>query len=72
MRKLIEFLTLTNDLFFYFNTVACVDLHNKLIIRYKYVHTFDKFYNGGVNRTGLVKNNTDAHNYDANSFLSKR
>jgi hypothetical protein len=57
-------------------SVPCVDLyckcHNNLIIRYKSVHTFDKFYNAGVNGTGLAKDTTDAHNYDANSFLSKR
>jgi hypothetical protein len=57
-------------------SVACVDLyckcHNKLIIRYKSVHKFDKFNNGGLNRIGLTKDTTDAHNYDANSFLSKR
>ena len=57
-------------------SVACVDLyckcHNKLIIRYKSVHKFDKFNNGGLNRIGLTKDTTNAHNYDANSSLSKR
>ena len=57
-------------------SVVCVDLyckcHNKLIIRYKSVHTFDKFNHDSLNRIGLTKDTTDAHNYDANSFLSKR
>jgi hypothetical protein len=43
-----------------------------LIIRYKSVHKFDKFNNGGINIIGLTKDTTDAHNFDANSFLSKR
>ena len=42
------------------------------MIRYKSVHKFDQFNNGGLNRTGLTKDTTDAHNCDANSFLSKR
>jgi hypothetical protein len=40
-------------------SVACVDVyctcHNRLIIRYKSVHKFDKFNNGGLNRIGLTK-----------------
>ena len=41
-------------------------------------HTFHTFFrnlffnNGGLNRIGLTKDTADAHNYDANSFLSKR
>jgi hypothetical protein len=42
-----------------------------LIIRYKSVHKFDKFNNGGLNRIGLTKDTTDAHNFDENSFYIK-